>query len=257
MRLLLVRPPPTAGSPKPTGIIGNYYANQGGGGNPPANTGNISAPGPQAQTAATTAGTNSANGFQQAIDDGAKAKDASRSLTLIMDAAKDLPTGPGAETVSNLKSGVNAAVGAFGRGPIFDPDKIAKFNEMAKNAANLGQQLSSGAGANGTDARLSNALKSLPTSHYSPAAIQEVGLNLKALAAAANGRAQAAAAWQQQNGPGGYAQFQSQWQKAYNPDLFYHMQKGDFQGWASNMSPASRAHTLDQYRTLKSLGAFQ
>jgi hypothetical protein len=35
------------------------------------------------------------------------------------------------------------------------------------------------------------------------------------------------------------------------------MQKGDFQQWASKLSPAERAHTLGQYRSLKALGAFQ
>jgi hypothetical protein len=238
------------------GSLNSYYGNQG----HPASgapTGNMSSISPQAQTAATTAGRNSANGFQEAIDAGAKAKDAGRSIDLIMTAANGLPTGTGSDVISELKSGVNAASGAFGGPNVFNADSIAKFDEMKKNASNLGAQLSSAAGQTGTDARLSNALSSLPGAHYSPQANQEVGLNLKALAAAASARANAAAVYQQQNGPGGYANFQGTWQNAYNPNLFYHMQKGDFQQWASKLSPAERAHTLGQYRSLKALGAFQ
>lgn len=236
------------------GSLNGYY---GRGGQSGAHATNQSGLAPQAQTAATTAGTNSANGFQAAIDEGAKSKDAVRSLNLIMDAAKGLPTGAGSERIADLKSGWNAVVGAVGLPNALkaDPGAIAKFNEMSKNAANLAQQLSSGAGANGTDARLANALRSLPGAHYSPAAIQEVGLNLKGLASAANARSIAAANWQQQHGPGSYSQFQSTWQKAYNPDLFYHVQKGDLSKWSGGMSASARARVLDQYRTLKGLGA--
>ena len=236
------------------GSLNAYYSNTGGGGQP-ASPGNISAPGPQGQKSGEFAGRNSANSFQEAIDNGAKAKDAIRSINLIMTAANGLPTGVGADRFSGIKSGINAAATGMGFKPPMDVSNIAKFDEIKKNVANLGAQLSSGAGQTGTDARLTNAIASLPSAHYSPAAIQEVGLNLKGLAAGANARSLAAANWQQQNGPGGYAQFQSTWQKAYNPDLFYHIQKDDMAAWAKGMSPTARARVLDQYRALKGLGA--
>lgn len=249
---------PSAGSPPAGGgSLNSYYGRGAPAGKPsggPALS-NQSDLGPQGQNAATTAGTNSANGFQSAIDEGVKAKDASRSIDLILTAAKGLPTGAGSDTLSTIKSRVNAFTTGVGGGPVFNTANIAKFDEIKKNAANLAAQLSSGAGQTGTDARLNNAIQSLPNAHYSPAAIQEVGLNLKGLAAAANARSIAAANWQQQHGPGSYSQFQSTWQKAYNPDLFYHVQKGDLAAWAKGMSATARARVLDQYRSLKALGA--
>lgn len=255
---------PGGGAPA-GGSLNNWYSHGAPGAPAPASApsgpGGVGIPtgiSPGAKAANEEAGRNSANGFSQAINAGLDAKNSMRTIDNISHAAQGLSTGPGSGMISDLKSGVNAAAGAFGHGPVFDADKIARFDEMAKNAATLGSQLaSSAAGSNGvTDARLSNALRSLPGSHYSPAAVQEVATNLKGLQAAALARAQAASTWQQQHGPNSFPQFQQQWQQAYNPDVFYHMQKGvpDFQKWVGSMSAADRQRTLNQYRQMKAMG---
>jgi hypothetical protein len=179
----------------------------------------------------TTAGKNSADAFQSAIDGGNNAKNSIRLIDNIMTAANGLQTGTGADAMSQVKSFGNSVLGQVGIHP-FDTRDIAKFDEIRKNAAQLGDQLSASVGG-GTDARLKNALDGLPTAHYSPQAIQEVGTNLKALQTAALGRAQAASAWLQTHKPDSYPEFQQAWQKAYDPDLFYYMQKGPdaFAGW--------------------------
>lgn len=243
----------TGGSGNSSGGYGTLNSHYGVGGTAPVN--NVSGLSPGATSAATTAGTNSANGFNEAIQGGVQAKNAIRSIDNIMSAAKNLPTGPGSGLISNVKSGVNAIAGAAGMGPVFDPSQIAHFDEMAKNAAALGDQLSNAAGG-GTDARLHNALRSLPGDHYSPQAIQEVGTNLKSLQSAASARSQAAAAWQQLHGANSYPQFQQTWQRAYNPDIFYHMQKGDVAQWSKGMSAIEREHVMGQYRQMKAMGAF-
>lgn len=248
------------GGSAPGGGLNGYYGKgapaQGGG--IPAGPGGIGVQtgiGPGQQSASTTAGTNSANGFNEAIQGGVNAQNAMRTINNLMEAGKGLPTGPTSGTISDIKSGVNAISGAFGGPQVFDQSQIAKFDEMAKNAATLGDQLSSAAGG-GTDARLHNALKSLPGSHYSPQAIQEVGNNLKGLQSAALARSQAAAAWQQLHGANSYPQFQQAWQRAYNGDIFYHLQKGDVAQWSKGMSASEREHVMGQYRQMKAMGAF-
>ena len=214
----------------------------------------MSSIGPGAAASQGEAGKNSANQFNAAISAGSNAKGAMRQIDQIMGAAQGLQTGPGSEALSGIKSAYNAL--RPGWLPQADPGPIAKFDEMKKNAAALGEQLSQGGG--GTDARLKNALDSLPNAHYSPAAIQEVSYNLKGMQSAALAKAQAAAAWQQTKGPGDYPTFERQWQQAFNPDVFYHMAKGpqDFAKWANSMSPSDRARTLGQYRTMKQMGGF-
>jgi len=211
-----------------------------------------------ATAAANTAGTNSANQFNDAISGGSQAKQAGFQLDRIMKAAQGLSTGPGASGMSSLKSGVNAIAGAVGAGPVFNRDQIAQFDEIKKNAAALGLSLSQGTGQQSTDARLKTALDALPNDRYSPKAIQEVATNLKGLQAGALARAQAASTWQQQHGPGSFAEFSQTWNKAYNPEIFYQMQRGvpAFQQWAKGLHGPQRAQILDQYRQLKSLGAF-
>ena len=242
----------TPGAPASGGLNGFY--GRGPTGAPAAPGGNVSGLGPGNQSAATTAGGNSANGFNQAIQGGVDAKNAIRTLTNITTAAQGLQTGEGAGALNELKSGVNVLAGQVGLHP-FDTRNIAAFDEIKKNAATLGNQLSSGAtGGGGTDARLSNALSALPNTNYSPAAIQEVGTNLKSLQQAAIGRSQAATQWQGQNGANSFPQFQQAWQKAYNPDLYYHIQKGDVSQWVGGMGKSAAAQVLGQYRQLKALG---
>ncbi|WP_428331971.1 hypothetical protein [Novosphingobium sp.] len=250
---------PGAGPTASGGLNGFYgHASQGGtpvpAGYTPAPAGNVTGLGPGQQSATTTAGKNSANAFQGAIDGGNNAKNAMRGIDNILTAATGLQTGTGAGAISEFKSGMNVVLP---KSMQFDTRNIAAFDEIKKNAASLGDQLSQSIGG-GTDSRLKNALDSLPNANYSPAAIQEVGLNLKALQSAALGRAQAAAAWQQSHGAESYPAFQQAWQNAYNPDVFYYMQKGPqaFQKWAGSMSAPARAKALDQYRTMKTLGAF-
>ena len=270
-------PSPSGGGGTAPGTIGGYYANKGGGGGgapAPAGTpglGNTSQLGPQTTQSLTTAGTNSANVFNEAITGAQTGKDALRALGNIMTAANGLSTGSGAGQLSSTKSGFNAMADGLGLtslgnkvlGPIglqvgFNRDTIARFDEIKKNVSNLADQLSKGGGSTGTDSRLTNAINSLPSDHYAPAAIQEVGWNMSALAQRNVSYGNVAAQWQAQHGPGDSAAMQSTWQKAYNPDLFYHMQKGDLKQWQSSIkSPTVLAHVLDQARTLRSLGAFQ
>jgi hypothetical protein len=248
---------PVSGAPVGAGpSLNAHYGVKSGGASPSATPGNMSGIGPQAIASNTQAGKNSADSFKSAIDGGASAKDAMRGIDQIMTSANGLQTGTGAGALSEIKSGFNVMAGQVGL-PKFDPRDIAAFDEIKKNAARLGDQLSQATGG-GTDSRLKNALDTLPNANYSPIAIQEVGLNLKALQSGALGRSQAAAAWQQQNGPASYPAFQQAWQKAYNPDIFYHMQKGPqaFQAWAGGMSATARNQVLSQYRAMKTMGAF-
>lgn len=232
-----------------SGVLNNFYGK--GQGTP------TGAPLGQTQ-AANTAGANSANQFNDAVTAGQGAKNANFQLDRIMQAAQGLSTGPGSEGMSHIKSGINALSGAVGAGPVFDRDRIAQFDEMKKNAAALGLSLSQAAGQGTTDARLKTALDALPNSNYAPKAIQEVGLNLKGLQAAALARGNAAAAWQQQHGPGDFTTFSRSWNNAYNPEIFYHMQKGagPYQAWVRSLSPAQADQITKQYRQMKALGAF-
>lgn len=239
------------------GGLNGFYGKGPQGGGAPQSGPFQAAPGPGAASSQEQGGKNSANAFQSAIDAGSSAKNAMRQIDQILGAAKGLPTGTGAATISGIKSAYNAVNDGVLGGvlPHADPGQIAKFDEMAKGAATLGEQLSQGGG--GTDARLKNAIASLPGAHYSPAAIQEVGANLKALQAGALAKAQAAAR-AAQNGMNDYPAFERQWQQAFNPDVFYHMQKGvpDFQKWVGGMSSADRQRTLGQYRAMKGMGGF-
>ncbi len=240
---------PGGGSPR--GGLNDFYGRPSGG----APRGNQSGLGPGGQSAATTAGTNSANGFNAALSAGEQAKNSIHTIDNMLTAANGLQTGTGAGAISEAKSGWNVIAP---KSMQFDTRDIAKFDELKKNAATLGEQLSNGAGG-GTDARLHNALNSLPNANYSPAAIQEVGTNLKALQSAALARSQAAARYMQQNGPDSYPAFQSAWQKSYNPDLFYHLQKGGpaaVAAWTKGMGATTKTQVLEQYRALKAMGAF-
>lgn len=247
--------PSSGGSPSGGSTLGGYYGQRQGQGAPQTFA---AAPPVGSVAAANTAGSNSANQFNEAIGAAGTAKNANFQLDRLLQAANGLVTGPGSEGISHLKSGINAAAGAVGAGPVFDRDRIAKFDEVRKNAAALGLSLSQAVGSQTTDARLKTALDALPNAGYSQPAIQEVGLNLKGLQAAALARGNAAAAWQQQHGPDSFPAFSQTWNNAYNPEVFYNMQKGvpAFQKWAQGLPHAQRTHVLQQYRQMKSLGAF-
>lgn len=244
-------PAPVAGGAT-GGSLNTYYGKA-------ANTGPaVAAPGPSGQSSGQAAGTNSANAFQSAIDAGASAKDASFQIDRMMQNWQKVPTGHGADVISDVKSAGNAISGAAGFGPIFNTSTIASFDQIRKGAAALGMQLSKASGQTSTDARLQNALDALPSAHYSPQARYEVQLNLKGLWASAQARGQAAALWQQTHGNDSYPAFARTWQQNYDPELFYQYAQGpqQFQKWAQTLNAQQRSAMLEKYRALKSMGAF-
>jgi hypothetical protein len=255
------QPPPAQGG----GLNGFYNRPASGGNTSPTSAGNVSAPGPRVQSAETAAGTQSATAFDAATKEAAGARNTQMLTNQMIDeingmGGKDaLPTGAGAMSIAHGQSIANTVAGSLGFKLPFNADKISRFNELNKNTAQLGLQLAGQASgqAGATDARLLTALAALPGAGYTKAANEHVRTVINSLAEGAFQHAQAKMQWAKQGGQTDNIGFEQQWQQAYNPDIFYHMQQGDLAAWQKSMSPTALNRVMNQARQMKALGAFQ
>jgi len=242
---------------KPGGGLNDFYKGDKPGNGVPTNLHGGAPAGlsPAERAAQEQAAKNSADAFNAAIANGETSKQTRFQLRQLLQEAEGLQTGVGAQAISGAKSFANTVNDNLLGGvlPHFSSDVIAKYDSIKK----LGAQLAGSAGGGtATDARLKNAIDAIPNAHYAPAAFHEVGILLDAKAAADQARSQAAARWMQRYGPESYPKFAATWQTVENPDVFYHVAKGDFAQWAKGMSPTARAKAFKEYGTYKALGAF-
>lgn len=241
------------------GLTGMFDGRGGGASGGQAGAGNAAAPPLGAPQAGGQAGQNSANQFNAIIGGAQGSQDRAFTLGKIADIAKGLPTGAGATEINTLKSGVNSVLGAVGVGPVFSNDQVSRVQEIQKLASQLAQQQAAalGGGNGATDARLSAAFASLPDASKAPQAIRDITTYLQGNEKAIQGRAQAAAAWQAQHGPGDFTSFASAWQKAYDPRIYQWMAAGP-QSVRQNLAklpPAERNALIAKSNQLHAMGA--
>ncbi|MGN6124716.1 MAG: hypothetical protein ACTHOJ_17365, partial [Sphingomonas oligoaromativorans] len=205
------------------------------------------------------AGQNSANQFTADISAAAESKDRSFSLAKISDLAKGLPTGPGSGAISEAKGVVNSLTGAAGIGPVFNSDWVSRSQEIDKLASTLAQQQGAALGGQSglSDARLAAARASLPDITKAPQAIQDITTFLSGRERAIQGKGAAAAAWQQQHGPGSHTGFAAAWQKNYDARIYQWMQQGPqaVQRGLRSLPPAERQALIAKSNALAAMGA--
>ena len=218
-------------------------------------SGNLSDIGPGTVSANKQAGENSANNFQRFQMGGAQAADTQRLLSQLEEAGKGLNTGALGPQILHFKSAVNSVVPGT-----FDPNHIAKFDEVQKLSAQLASQMAgeSGGPKGTTDAQLANSTNAIANGHYSPQAFQNVLDGWHGRIAGKQASNQMSAQWQQQHGSNSWTAFDNAYQHAYNPDIFFYKQQGDkaFTNWTNSLPPAQARHILQQYQTMRSMGAF-
>lgn len=229
------------------------------GGNGGAGGGNAAGAPIGSPQAADQAGKNSANQFTADISAGGASKDRAFSLSKISDLATGLPTGPGAADFSNAKGLANTISGMTGHGPIFNADWISRAQEIDKLASTLAQQQGAALGGQSglSDARLAAARASLPDVSKAPQAIHDITAFLAGNERAIQGKSAAAAAWQQQHGPGSYTGFAAAWQKNYDPRIYQWMQQGPqaVQRGLRALAPAERQALIAKSNALAAMGA--
>ncbi|WP_315809459.1 hypothetical protein [Pseudomonas sp. C9-3] len=164
-------------------------------------------------------------------------------------------SGPGMSPVMT----VNAGLEAFGL-PV-DADQNKNWQELHKYLENAANEAAKSAGYSGSDAGRAMFRGGQPSADaMNPAALKEAIQYVRAQSAGKLAKQQAAQ--QFADGNGGdltkYSQFETRWNKAYNPDAMYMASLGDAEAaqyWKS-LPEAKRKAVEKSYDQMASLGAF-
>lgn len=203
---------------------------------PPGQAGSVSAAG--SATGAASAGQGIA--LQSAADNAPNRKSAIANLGKDLD---QFESGPLAGAVNTGKAVINQGLGLAGQKPFFDPNSIAAKESFDKIATTLADQ---GSALGGTDARLTAAIHSNPSSLLSRPGNRLVMQVL-------NGNEDAIAvknkAWQQYksvHGPDSYGEFSTSFNENFEPRAFQlpYMTPAERQSMLANMTPAEQKQVL-------------
>lgn len=124
-------------------------------------------------------------------------------------------TGPGTESVAKFAKFVNAQTGSN-----FRAEGLAAREQFNKLAGMLAQSQFQALGGTGTDAKLDATTLTSPNSELSKMGNKGIIALLKGNEDAISAKNQAWQQWQQQHGPQSYGQFQTQFNKSYDPRVF-------------------------------------
>jgi hypothetical protein len=164
-------------------------------------------------------------------------------------------SGPGLSPVMTVKAGLEA----FGL-PV-DVDANKNWQELHKYLENAANDAAKSAGYAGSDAGRAMFRGGQPSADaMNPAALKEAIQYVRAQSAGKLAKQQAAQQFADQSGGDltKYSQFETRWNKAYNPDAMYMASLGDeevAQYWQS--LPAKKQQAIEKsYDQMASLGAF-
>lgn len=165
-------------------------------------------------------------------------------------------SGPGMSPVMTVKAGLEA----FGL-PV-DADQNRNWQELHKYLENAANEAAKSAGYSGSDAGRAMFRGGQPSADtMNPAALKEAIQYVRAQAAGKLAKQQAAQRFADGNGGDltKYSQFETRWNKAYNPDAMYMASLGDdeaAQYWKS--LPAKKRQAVEKsYDQMAALGAFE
>jgi len=105
-------------------------------------------------------------------------------------------------------------------GNIFDPKSIASQEMFNKAAGQLAMQQFKDLGSGGAQSTLETAIKTNPNQALSQLGNKGIIDLLSGNVDAQEKKGEAWQAWKDQNGPGSYSKFQTEWNKRYDPRLF-------------------------------------
>lgn len=166
--------------------------------------------------------------------------------------------GPGSEAAVKTAGVLNQVGQAFGVPSSFNNTNVTSQQEMNKWAGQVAAQAAGAMGLNGSDARFNIALESNPSGHMTNSALKSMVPQIIGLAQGVAGQAQAGARYAAQHpGPNAQGEFQSLWNKNYDPAIYTHMAQGPqaFAGWVKSLTPAQAAAVRSKYVILKQYGA--
>lgn len=105
-------------------------------------------------------------------------------------------------------------------GNVFDPKAIASQEMFNKAAGQLAMQQFKDLGSGGAQSTLETAIKTNPNQALSQLGNKGIIDLLSGNVDAQEKKGEAWQAWKDQNGPGSYSKFQTEWNKRYDPRLF-------------------------------------
>lgn len=197
-----------------------------------------------------------ANGYQALKTQAEGASDRINALDNILELANGATKyGPGTSARLERLSTINAVLPS---GMALGNDDTKNAQVMQKYVSNLAGQYMKALGGTGTDAQLSNALKSIANPDMMNAAIKEVIPKLKAMEAAVQGKINGYDAWLAQgNNVANGNQYESLFRNAYEPKVFQVMQMPADQraAYVRSMPESEYAKFTSKYQALKKLNA--
>ncbi|MNN28161.1 hypothetical protein D3C81_1417200 [compost metagenome] len=165
-------------------------------------------------------------------------------------------SGPGLDNAMMI----NGALEAFGL-PV-NADANANWQTLNKYLSNAGATAAAAAGYGGSDAGRALFGEGQPSAKkMTPQALREAILYVRAQQLGVLAKQGAATAWAEQNGNdyGKYSQFETKWNKAYNPDAMYMESLSDPAAQSrfyNSLSKEKRAALEKSYDAMAGLGAF-
>lgn len=206
-----------------------------------------------AQAAFNVTGQNSANAFQ-GISDGAKDVGnrvyALKQMAALVADPKTV-TGPGSATAATLAGRLNTFGQSLGLDINLNRSTVSNAQEFTKWANQYSARSAAELGLSGSDKRTEIAIHATPNGEMTKQALNAVIPQMLGIEQAKQAHAQAAASWQQRNGPQTFQQFQVQWNKAYDPRVFTWRQTGV----PKDATQAQRDAVARSYLMLKGMGA--
>ncbi|PYE21329.1 hypothetical protein C7410_115172 [Paraburkholderia silvatlantica] len=240
------------------GAMGGYTGRYDGGGGAPGGfvaTGLSPAEQASATAGASTQATQSATAAQTLHN---AASDAPMRINLLenaRDALSGINTGPGSDWRNQAKSFLNALAPDTAKAIGYTGD-VQNYDEFKKILTNYASSVSGSLGT-GTDARLNAAVTGNANPNISKLANEDI---LAKTIAAEKMRAAQDYAWQNSgNSPDKFNQWQSQWNKAVNPDafVFASMNPEQQQSFLKRQSPQQLAKFKSDLGNLVRAGALQ
>jgi hypothetical protein len=245
---------PTPANGSGGGLNGLFGGGQGGGA-----PSNVSGLAPGAAAALADTGKHSAAAFQAISDRASQSRDAINALNNINQIASG-PTqfGPGSESATRFAGIVNGLGKAVGFQPNFNAANITNINEFNKWAAQYSARTAAALGLTGSDARMNLTIHATPNGEMTNDAIRSVVPAMVGMERSVLGMDAAKAQWLQSHTPDTSQQFQTQWNKNYDPRIYQWMAAGPqvLRNNLAKLPPADRAALIAKSNALSQMGAF-
>jgi hypothetical protein len=178
------------------------------------------------------------------------------ALSKIEDLADKAQTGPGSQEFAALKSAVGGFTGIKGAS-----NSATNVNELTKLLAQVGVQRAVALGMGGSDARLGEIEKSLPSAKADPEALKYAAQYNRAIEHAAEAKGDAQSKWYEEHGQNyaTHGQFEDKWRQSADPHVFQALEMPDEQAakFYKGLSATDKSKFKASYEKLKALGAVQ